>query len=159
MLQSPVTTPAGRAEKAWPRIAGAALLAVASGIHVYECFGEDVKYLVVLYVLSAAGLLVGAGLLVARAPRLGWLIGGLSALLTLGGYVYSRAWGLPADASDIGNWLQPGGAASLLVEGIVTLVALWALTGRRRLAWRHAREEVRATVPGVSGPEVTSDVS
>ncbi|MHB1535511.1 MAG: hypothetical protein ACYC1D_13060, partial [Acidimicrobiales bacterium] len=71
----------------------------------------------------------------------------------------SRVRGLPADASDIGNWLQPGGAASLLVEGIVTLVALWALTGRRRLAWRHAREEIRATVPGVSGPEVTSDVS
>ncbi len=158
MLQSPVTTPDGRAEKVWPRLAGTALLLIAAGIHFYEYFGEDVPYLQVLFVLSGLGLVAGAALLIAKAPRLGWLVGGLSAVLTLGAYIYSRFAGLPADASDVGNWLQPDGVESLIVEILLILVALWAITGDHGLKLSHAREEVRAIVPGVSGPEVTSDV-
>jgi|SRR5579884_857691 len=158
MLQSPVTTPEGRAEKVWPRLGGAALLAIAAGIHFYEYFGEDVAYLQVLFVLSGLGLVVGAALLLAKAPRLGWLVGGISALLTIGAYIYSRFAGLPADASDVGNWLQPDGVVSLIVEMLLVLVAAWAVSGRHGIKLSHAREEVRAIVPGVSGPEVTSDV-
>jgi len=153
MLESPPTTPSGRAERSVPRLAAVALLLVAAGIHVYEYFGQDIAYLAVLFLVSAFGLLVGAGLLLARAPRLGWLIGGLSALLTFIAYAYSRGIGLPADSSDIGNWLQPDGVASLVVELLVFAGAVWALTGRYRVTVDHAREEIKATVPGLPIPE------
>ncbi len=107
MLESPPTTPTGRAERSIPRLAAAALLLAAAGIHIYEYFGQDVTYLAVLFLVSAFGLLVGAGLLLARAPRLGWLIGGLSALLTFIAYAYSRGIGLPADSSDVGTGCNP----------------------------------------------------
>ncbi len=96
---------------------------------------------------------MGAALLLARAPRLGWLIGGVSALLTFVAYAYSRGIGLPGDAWDVGNWLQPDGVASLVVELLVVVGAIWALTDRYRVSLRHAREEVKATVPGIPTPE------
>ncbi len=134
-------------------MAAAILLIAAAGIHIYEFFGQDIAYPAVLFLVSAFGLLVGAGLLLARAPRLGWLSGGLSVLLTFVAYADSRGIGLPADSTDIGNWLQPDGVASLVVEFLVFAGAIWALTGRYRVHVHHAREEIKATVPGLLTPD------
>ncbi len=53
MLESPPTTPSGRAERSVPRLAAVALLLVAAGIHIYEYFGQDITYLAVLFLVSA----------------------------------------------------------------------------------------------------------
>jgi hypothetical protein len=43
------------------------------------------------------------------------------------GYVLSRTTGLPGATDDVGNWTEPLGLASLVVEGCVVAVALAAL--------------------------------
>ncbi|HZD64849.1 MAG TPA: hypothetical protein VE152_01990 [Acidimicrobiales bacterium] len=148
MLDSPPTTGSGRAEAPLLRLAGAASLLVGAGIHVYEFFPQSLAYLAALFVASAAGMVVGAALLVGRAPRLGWLVGGITAALTVAGYVWSRAVGLPLDAGDVGNWLQADGVASLVVELLAVGCAVLALVDRHRLSWFHASQELQTMRPG-----------
>jgi hypothetical protein len=40
------------------------------------------------------------------------------------GYVINRTVGLPQATDDIGNWTEPLGLASLLVEGFVIAIAV-----------------------------------
>jgi hypothetical protein len=40
------------------------------------------------------------------------------------GYVINRTVGLPQAIDDIGNWTEPLGLASLLVEGFVIAIAV-----------------------------------
>jgi hypothetical protein len=62
-----------------------------------------------------------------------WLVAGVVSAATIVGYAISRTSGLPGDeGDDIGNWTEPLGLASLLVEGIVVLLVLGRLTDRRR---------------------------
>jgi len=61
-----------------------------------------------------------------------WLTAGLIAALTLAGYTVSRTVGLPGDeGGDIGNWTEPLGLASLLIEGIVVLLAIARLADQQ----------------------------
>lgn len=56
---------------------------------MYEFFGAtDQVPLAASFIASAAGTLVGSALLLASAPRLGWLLGGGSALLTFAAYLH-----------------------------------------------------------------------
>ena len=57
-----------------------------------------------------------------------WQAAGLLAAATILGYVISRTSGLPGDHDDdVGNWLEPLGLASLLIEAIVILLAVGRL--------------------------------
>ena len=150
MLESPVTTPNGRAERRGPRVVGAVLLIAAGAIHLAELGGVEVPYLVVGFALSAVFTICGAALILARAPRLGWLVGGTVAALTLIGYVLSRSVGLPGLHDDVGNWFEPLGIASVIVEAAAAGLAGWALTDREGLTRRHAIEEIKAVTPGPS---------
>jgi len=49
------------------------------------------------------------------------------------GYVWSRSIGMPDYSDDIGNWTEPLGVASLIVEGLLLICAIAALAavGRR----------------------------
>jgi hypothetical protein len=74
--------------------------------------------------LIAASLATAGAVLLARNARLALAAaGGLAASAALG-YVLSRTTGLPSATGDIGNWTEPLGLASLVVEGSVI-----ALTG------------------------------
>ena len=60
-----------------------------------------------------------------------WLMAGAVSAATMIGYAISRSTGLPGDDDeDIGNWLEPLGLASLLVEGFVVLLVLGRLADR-----------------------------
>src|SRR4051794_9962057 len=118
MLESPVTTPNGRAERAPVRVCGALLLLAAAVIHIIEIQGAETAVLLVGFALSALGTLGAALLLLTRGPRLGWLLGGAAAALTFLGYVLSRTVGLPGADEDVGNWGEPLGVLSLVVEGL-----------------------------------------
>jgi hypothetical protein len=60
-----------------------------------------------------------------------WLMAGAVSAATMIGYAISRTAGLPGDdGEDVGNWLEPLGLASLLVEGVVVLLVLGWLADR-----------------------------
>jgi hypothetical protein len=114
-------------------------LAVAA-IHVIDQGGvpgtkgpEYVQFM--YYALEAAGV-VSAALLLTNQARLGWLLSLGVAAGPIVGYVLSRGPGLPDYTDDIGNWTEPLGITSLLVEGILLIIAAASLLGVRP---RYAR--------------------
>jgi hypothetical protein len=83
------------------------------------------------YALEGAGV-VAAALLLTRYGTWGWFLSlGVAAGPVLG-YLLSRGPGLPDYTDDIGNWAEPLGVISLVVEGILLVVAAGALTVSRR---------------------------
>ncbi|MCQ4040839.1 hypothetical protein ACFOSC_08955 [Streptantibioticus rubrisoli] len=119
-----------------PRWVGAALCLAVVAIHVVDQGGvpgaRDPFYIGVCYhLLEIAGLLA-AGLLLCRRVRLGWPLAAGVALGPLLGYVLSRGPGLPQYSDDVGNWAEPLGVLSLVVEAALLVLSVTALTRHRR---------------------------
>ena len=112
-------------------------LAVAA-IHVIDQGGlpgtKDPQYVQMMYyALEAAGV-VAAALLLARQARSGWVLALGVAVGPIVGYVLSRGPGLPNYTDDVGNWTEPLGVVSLVVEGgLFILAAAALLAGSRRV--------------------------
>ncbi len=105
-------------------------LAVAA-IHVIDQGGvpgtKDPEYVQNLYyALEVAGVLAAA-LLLTKHARVGWLLSLGVAAGPIVGYVLSRGSGLPNYTDDIGNWAEPLGVVSLVVEGILLILAAVSL--------------------------------
>jgi hypothetical protein len=109
-------------------------LAVAA-IHVIDQGGvpgtKGPEYVQILYyALEAAGV-VAAALLLTNQARWGWFVSlGVGAGPILG-YVLSRGPGLPDYTDDIGNWAEPLGIISLVVEGFLLILAAASLRTTR----------------------------
>jgi len=71
-----------------------------------------------------------------RRTRLLDGVGGWAAGLTIAGYLWSRAIGLPQIPDHVGEWLDPWGIASLAVEVPLVLVAIRGFLPDRVRAWR-----------------------
>ena len=114
-----------------PRVLGALLLLAIAVIHYLDLPGKmsETPYLGYLYIALMIGSVLAAGLLFYR-PRAGWTLGGLLALGAFVAYCLSRTTGLPAATDDIGNWAEPLGVASLIVEGVMVILSATML-GRR----------------------------
>ena len=114
-----------------PRVLGALLLLAIAVIHYLDLGGKlsETPYLGYLYLALIVGSVVAAGLLFYR-PRAGWTLGGTLALLTFIAYCLSRTTGLPNATDDIGNWGEPLGVASLVVEGAMVILSA-VMLGRR----------------------------
>lgn len=116
------------------RIAVGLALAVTAAIHVLDLPGkvEEAPYLAVSYVF----LIVAAVVIMERIFRGGILIDYLAAiglgLAILLAFVVNRTIGLPGATGDIGNWLEPLGLLSLIVEGFVVWQAAAAVALLRR---------------------------
>ncbi|GAB3135988.1 hypothetical protein [Marisediminicola antarctica] len=116
------------------RIAVGLALAVTAAIHVLDLPGkvEEVPYLAVAYVL----LIVAAFVIMERIFRGGVLVDYLAAiglgLAILLAFVVNRTIGMPGATDDIGNWLEPLGLLSLVVEGFVVWQAAAAVALLRR---------------------------
>jgi hypothetical protein len=76
--------------------------------------------------LIAASVAVGGAVLFSRSRAAIASAAGL-ATAVLAGYVVNRTIGLPGATGDIGNWTEPLGLASMVVEGLVAAVAVAAL--------------------------------
>jgi hypothetical protein len=101
-------------------------LAVAA-IHVIDQGGlpgtKGPDYVQILYyALEVAGVVVAALLLVNQA-RVGWFLALGIAAGPIAGYVLSRGPGLPDYTDDIGNWTEPLGVISLVVETLLLILA------------------------------------
>lgn len=96
---------------------------------------DETPYLRVLHILGPiATSLLAAALIVGSRGRIGWLLAGAAAIATAVGYCLSRTTGLPNAAGDIGNWTEPLGVASLIIEGCVVLLTIGYLATTRRYA-------------------------
>ncbi len=123
------------------RWCGAALCVAISVIHVLDQGGfpgdKEPAYVGILYyILEGAGIVV-ALLLISGMEKIGWLLSLGVAAGPLAGYTLSRGPGLPYYSDDIGNWLEPLGVLSLVVEG--TLLVLGAVMFTRATRKRLAR--------------------
>jgi hypothetical protein len=105
-------------------------LAGIAVIHAVDSVGKwaEARYIFWMYMaLIAASVAVGAGVLFSRSRAAIAAAAGLAAAV-LAGYVVNRTLGMPGATDDIGNWTEPLGLASMVVEGLVVAVAAAALT-------------------------------
>lgn len=109
------------------RIVGVIGCLAIAAIHVIDQGGlpgmKDPEYVQALYYFLEAAGVVAAALLLAHNARPGWCLALGVAAGPIAGYVLSRGPGLPDYVDDIGNWTEPLGVVSLIVEGILLLVA------------------------------------
>ena len=108
-------------------------LAGVAVIHAVDGVGKwsEVRYMFWMYMALIAGSLVTAAAVLFTRSRAAFLAAAAVAASAFAGYVLSRTTGLPNATDDIGNWTEPLGLASLVVEGCVVAVALGALRALR----------------------------
>ena len=133
-------------ESAWAvRIPGALLCVAVSVIHVIDQGGfpgaKTPGYVGAGYYVLEIASVVAAILLLSGGVRPGWALATGVAAGPIIGYVLSRGPGLPGYGDDRGNWTEPLGVLSLLVEGILLILsATYLLAGLRRGAPAQVRQ-------------------
>jgi hypothetical protein len=131
---------------ALPGVIGAALALAVSYIHVTDQGGfpgdKSPAYIGIgYYVLEVVAVLVAVALLVpATRNRLAtWLLAAAVGAGPMLGYVLTRGPGLPDATDDRGNWGEPLGVASLVVEGLLIILSLACAASLRSPAGAGAR--------------------
>lgn len=76
--------------------------------------------------IEVAALVVAITLLTRRLRAMSWIAAALVGAGPLVGYLLSRTVGLPHERDDIGNWSDPVGIASLVIEGLLVVAAGYA---------------------------------
>lgn len=121
------------------RALGAALALGVAYIHVQDQGGfpgdKMPRYVGVgYYVLELAGLLAAVLLLAGpgRHRTKAWLLAVGVALMPIVGFALSRGPGLPNYTDDKGNWTEPIGIESLVVEVALLLLAVGLVAHSRR---------------------------
>ncbi len=124
-----------------PRLAGAALALGVAYIHVKDQGGfpgdKTPTYVGIgYYLLEAAAVVLALGLLVGlgRHTVKAWVLAAGVAVGPLVGFVWSRSIGMPDYTDDKGNWTEPIGVASLVVEGLLLVIAALVMARSRRAA-------------------------
>ena len=144
MTSTPEIAPVRAGGRPMRRI-GAALLLAAAVIHVVLVFLFPFPVFQILFLASAAGMLVGALLLSVGAPTAGWVLGGGTALLTAVGFVLRSTVGIPGLLARPVPFASPAiGPVSLLVEVLAVALAIWALSRSGRPVVVAAVDELRA---------------
>lgn len=121
------------------RLLGALLALAVVVIHVKDQGGfpgdKTPPYVGIgYYLLEAVGVVLAFALVtgLGRHTVKVWLLTLGVAVGPLLGFVLSRGPGLPDYTDDRGNWTEPIGVASLVVEGALALVTLTVLARSRR---------------------------
>jgi hypothetical protein len=107
-------------------------LAAIAVIHAIDSVGKwtETPYIFWMYMaLIGAAVGTAAATLFTRMPQAFLAAAGLAAA-TMIGFILSRTTGLPSATGDIGNWTEPLGLASLVVEGLVVALGLSAFRHR-----------------------------
>jgi len=137
------------------RLAGAALALAVAGIHIADQGGfpgsKTPDYVGVgYYLLEGVSVLTAAALLLPPASRLraaAWTIA--ATFVSAGpllGYGLSRGPGLPDYDDDLGNWTEPLGVLSLLVESALLALSVTVLIAARRAQPRSTAQLQRPTL-------------
>ena len=111
-------------------IPGLVLLTAIAWIHFKDIPDKliETPYMGWGYILLVAGCAAAGAWLLTHHTRAGYALGSLISLGAIAGYTLTRSVGLPQAMGDIGNWLEPAGVFSLVVE--ITFIALagWMLS-------------------------------
>ncbi|MBG6213204.1 hypothetical protein RCH23_000807 [Cryobacterium sp. CAN_C3] len=116
------------------RITVALSLAVVAAIHILDLPGKfaETPYLAFSYV----GLIIASAVIIERVlvvgSRIDFLAAAALSAAVMVGFIVNRTVGMPMATGDIGNWLEPLGLLSLVVEGFVIWQALVAVALHRR---------------------------
>jgi hypothetical protein len=105
-------------------VIGLAGIALVHVIDTPDKFSE-LPYVGVMFLGLIAASLGVAALLIRKDDARAWVLAALLSAGTMLAFGLSRVIGLPGDhGSDIGNWSEPLGLVSLLIEGCVLLLAV-----------------------------------
>jgi hypothetical protein len=106
-------------------------------------------------IVEVVGSLAGVILLVSPAPA-GWLIAAAAAAGPLSGYLVSRGPGLPGYENHRGDWANPLGLLSVLIEGAILVLAIAAFPTGQPSADRKNEATRADRAPAEDGAEATS---
>ncbi|TSA87473.1 hypothetical protein FNU79_03045 [Deinococcus detaillensis] len=121
------------ASSLWRHWLGLALLAGIAWIHfrdIPDKLGET-PYLGWLYILLVVGCGAAGAWLMSSLWRAGYWLGSLISAGAILFFVLTRSVGLPNAKGDIGNWAEPAGIISLLLEAGFVVLALTSSRERR----------------------------
>jgi hypothetical protein len=106
----------------WP---AALFLLVNAGIHLYltPMHLVEAPYIGFSFIALSAACIVLAGLLLFRDAPIVWIACGLVSLLGLVAFLLSRTIGLPQIQDDVGNWSDPLGYPTIVVETLTVITA------------------------------------
>lgn len=108
---------------------------------------EEASYIGVLFiVLSVACVVLAIGVVTVDSAAV-WAATGALSLAGLAAFVTSRTIGLPQIADEVGNWSDPWGTATILVE--VAAIALAGVVLREVFA--HRSPQVARASAGIKG--------
>jgi uncharacterized membrane protein (DUF2068 family) len=95
-------------------------------IHAVDSVGKwtEVRYMFWLYMALIAASVVTAAAVLFHRSRTALLAAAALAASVIAAFVLDRTVGLPNATADIGNWLEPLGLASLVVEGFVVAIGV-----------------------------------
>jgi hypothetical protein len=127
---------AGAMRDAAVRATAAVGVGAIAVIHAVDSIGKwtETRYIFWLYMLLVAGCIVTAAALLFHRSRVALLAAAGLAATVIVFYVLDRTAGLPHATGDIGNWVEPLGLASLVVEGFVLATGLGGFLAARRRA-------------------------
>jgi Na+/melibiose symporter-like transporter len=101
-------------------------LGALAAIHAVDAVGKwtETRYMFWMYMAAIVAAVVAAAAVVLTRSRTALLVAAAIAGSVLLGYVVDRTIGMPNATGDIGNWTEPLGLTSMVVEGLTVAVAL-----------------------------------
>ena len=101
-------------------------LGALAAIHAVDAVGKwtETRYMFWMYMAAIVAAVVVAAAVVLTGSRAALLAGAAIAGGVLLGFVIDRTIGLPNATGDIGNWTEPLGLTSMVVEGLTVALAL-----------------------------------
>jgi hypothetical protein len=112
-------------------IAGLGGIALIHVLQLPEAFAEA-AYLGGMFIAAIVAAVVLAAIVTRTSDRHVWAATGVLPALILLGYVLSRTSGLPDATNDVGEWSEPLGLASLVVESLLVCLTVGVLMPRRQ---------------------------
>jgi FtsP/CotA-like multicopper oxidase with cupredoxin domain len=109
-------------------VAGFCLIGAASHLPVIEDHLDEAPYIGVLFILLSLAYLAASALLAwGRDSRALYLALAVMSVVAVAAYAWSRSFGLPEMADDIGRWTEPLGVVAITSEALAALTSAVAL--------------------------------
>ena len=116
------------------RIAVGLGLATVAAIHILDLPGKlaETPYLGVMYIVLIIAAFVLTERLFIVGSRLDFIAAAALSAVVIVAFTINRTVGMPGATGDIGNWLEPLGLLSLVVEAFVLWQSVAAIIGLSR---------------------------
>lgn len=118
------------------RVAVGLGLASVAAIHILDLPGKfaETPYLAVLYILLIIASFVLTERLFVAGTQRDFLAAAALSVAVIASFTINRTVGMPGATGDIGNWLEPLGLLSIVVEAFVLWQSIAAVVTMRRNA-------------------------